>query len=257
MDNETLHLQLTRGEVLWLGRIFSKTAFPFLFPAGKLPDMQSLAAEIRDGRDSLIQKQWVVKAGHGRFEVDRLIYFLVDWLSQPEEVAVVETVAPENSLLHYALYKKDGHFLWVEVQTEHFELTLCPDTISLSEVLYTRFLQTAEDHKQRSEKEFPLLQPLELIQLAWKSEQKAKEALRVANYLPDQIHSLLPWLAKLNAAGIITKYAYHKSEEEPVAQYLFVKDEEGYWLSDPVDQNPKIFIMNPISSSSLITQIIE
>ena len=256
MEKQSYSLELSNAELIWLSRIFSKIALPLLFSASDSANLRKAEAEIEKGRDSLIAKKWMTRSGNGSFQVDRLLYFLVDWLSQPEEVIAVNNIHKEKPSSQFLFHQKDDHYLLVIPQGEAFKFELLAD----QKASKTAILQQGgfEDKKCASlpPVRLPMLQPLELVQLTWQSTDKAAEAMRVGGVDGGTTQECIPWLAELTSAGLITKYDYEKNGESPLTQVLYAENENGFWLSSFFDEKQNLFLMENITREIIITRIL-
>ena len=257
MEKTNFEISFTQGELFWLGSVFGKAQFPLINPAYTAPDAQKLGEEMKTGRDSLIRRRLVFDSGQGTFQVERLVYFLVDWLSQPENVTVIEMDGREGTGFLTAVHEKQGHYLTVKVNKGSFDLCLFPDASAISQEIAGHFEKPAKEGKDKQVRMFPLLQPLYLVRLAWKSEEKAEEAMRVRGYEKKYTRQTVDWLAQLAKAGSITRYAYSTNGEKPVAQSLFALDQDGYWLSQTNPQEGADFEIRNVPAAEIVQRIIE
>jgi hypothetical protein len=237
MANDDYAIQLTRGEILWLGRVLGKMSFPILIPKGSGLDFQKLAGEIGEGKKALLSKGWVNAPAKNRYEVDKLIYFLVDWLSQPGEVTVCNVIFPEGEPVHCAVYQKENHRMLVQFKGEVLEIQLFKEAAALRYRLADIVHGYESPTLAPASRQIPNLQPLELIRLAWRSPEKADEALRVAKFEPPLIQDFIAWTKSIKSAGLITKFDYDKNEEAPQGQSLYLIDDSGTWISELAEQN--------------------
>lgn len=252
MKFETYSIQLTFGEVLWIGRIFGKNAFPFLFPYEKQPNLASMAGEIEQGRESLIKKGWARKNLNKTYTIDRLVYFLVDWLSQPEKVAVIDSISRIADSLHLAIHEKQGHYLFVEFVSEGIRLTLHKDRHSLLASLVGLFPVNSKTPESFGQRVFPILQPIELIRLAWKSREMASESLLVAGFQPEKTEEYLKSIDLIQTAGMISLFDYDKNETEPQEQGLFIFDSAGDWFGQCNGMDEMVVEMQPVDRTKML-----
>jgi hypothetical protein len=257
MNKEIFTLTLTTGELFWLGRIFGKNEFPFLFPGENQPDLQQMAAAIQTGRETLIKKGWV-KSNEGKtYQVDRLIYFLVDWLSQPEKVTVVDTISRARDPLHYVIHERQGHFLLVEFQVDGIQITLYKDYLSLSARLVDLFGGEGKSTKTNESRVFPILQPIELIKLSWKSNEMAMDSLLAAGFNKKKAEGYIHWIDQVESAGMISLFEYAKDEQVPRKQGLFIIDPDGDWLGQDLGLDEKVIVMTPVNRQDFVTRFWE
>ncbi|GEM_PF-6885814 len=252
MKLEPYSIQLTFGEVLWIGRIFGKNAFPFLFPYEKQPDLASMAGEIEQGRESLIKKGWARRNLNKTYTIDRLVYFLVDWLSQPEKVAVIDSISLAQDSSHFTIHEKQGHYLCVEFVSEGIQLTLHKDRQSLVDSLAGLFPSNDRSAGSVKQRVFPILQPIELIRLAWKSREMARESLLVAGFKPDKADEYLKSIDLIQTAGLISLFDYDKNETEPQKQGLFIFDSAGDWFGQCNGMDEMVVVMQPVDRMKML-----
>ncbi len=252
MKTETFSVQLSFGEILWVGRIFGKNAFPFLFPSDHQPDLAGMAEEINHGRETLLQKGWIKRNADNTYTVDRLIYFLVDWLSQPEKVAVVDTISNSTEATHLLIHEKANHFLFVDFNQDGIRLSLFKDWRSLLDHLTELLPASSKTTGHSKSKVFPILQPIELIRLTWKSVPMARESLLAAGFQPDKADEYLNSIQKIQTAGMISLFNYEVNESEPHKQGLFIFDVEGDWLGECNGTDEMVVVMQPIDRSKII-----
>lgn len=252
MKTETYSIQLSFGEILWVGRIFGKNAFPFLFPSDHQPDLAGMAKEITHGRETLLQKGWIKRNDDNTYTVDRLIYFLVDWLSQPEKVAVLDTISISAEEKHYLIHEKANHFLLVEFIREGIGIYLFKDWRSLLDHLSGLFPAGNKTVEHLQPWVFPILQPIELIRLTWKSMPMARESLLAAGFQPEKADEYLKSIEKIQTAGMISLFDCEVNESEPQKQGLFIFDAEGDWLGECNGTDEMVVVMQPVDRSKII-----
>lgn len=252
MNPQTFSIQLSFGEILWVGRIFGKNAFPFLFPSENQPDLAGMAEEISQGSETLLQKGWIKRNPDNTYTVDRLIYFLVDWLSQPETVTVVDTISKSTEATHLLIHEKAGHFLFVEFIREGVHLTLYEDRQSLLVHLSGLFPGGSKSSEPLGQRVFPILQPIELIRLAWKSVPMARESLLAAGFKSEKADEYLRSIEKIQTAGMVSLFDYEFNESEPRKQGLFIFDPEGDWLGECNGTDEMVVVMQPVDRSTII-----
>jgi hypothetical protein len=255
MNNQAFSIELSTAELLWLSRLFNKIELPLLFPAEQIPNQQELQDGLTETRDHLLAKKWVTHSGKGSFKVDRLLFLLIDWLSQPELITSVNLTTRDEGSRILSLYAKQTHYLLVVPQGDQLGFTFLPNDRAASEFFGKQVSLPPSPSPSKQPVTMPSYQTADLIKLVWHSPVKAVEVWLAQGYQTNDCQQWANWLSDVSLMGLISKYDYDKQGISPISQSLFLQNADGFWTSSIVDQSSKTLMFKNVTTETVLEQL--
>lgn len=244
-ETERFALELTEGELLWLLQALGK--LNVVLPRGSFYSLTSatLHEHLERGRMELVQRGLIrPRAGIG-MEIDRFIVSLVEWISAPEKIALIQVLRSPTESCTAGLYSRARKSLLFESLNDCYRLILFRKDEDLWAYIRDLFgiPLTINPNLGRV---FRLPEPISLLRLFWRDPQAVQYALRVCGMTLDESSTALDCLREWKT---LTQLNFLQAEEKElcsVGTCFLASDGTHLWATSIHKMETRDFVFVPL-----------
>lgn len=242
---EEFSLEISKGALFWLMQALGKV--DVVLPGN--PFCSLTPAELNvcldQGRMELIQHGLIRPTASIGVEIDRFIASLVEWLSAPERLVLIQVLRSQAEARTAGLYSRAEKSLLLEFVNDCYHLLLFQEDESLWTHCRNLFGVpiTIEPNPGPT---LRLPEPIPILSLFWRDSQAAHRALQVCGLPPSEISVALDCLRDWKSLTQLTFFRAQKGELRLVGMRFLASNGAHLWSTTLGKTGTKEFLFAPV-----------
>jgi len=239
-DTGQFTIELTPGELLWLGRALGKLRLSLPGDPYRHLLQAEAEAQVRQGGESLAKRGLIRPTGGPAWEVDRFAAILFEWLSEAESFTLAEVLPRGKEPRQAGVYFLQGKGLLVRYEAGTYHLHL----FESDDDLRRGFLDFLGLPSRPSPDPLPALrfpQPAQLMPLIWRDPDAALRALENSGLSRSKAKSTLARLQSWDFLVSLTSYRPVDESLQPVSLQFLGGNESRLWGSKVESKEVELF----------------
>lgn len=225
-------LELSASELYWLASAFGQLRLPLIENPFAGLTSSRLQAVLDEGQASLQQRRLIQRQPGAGWQVERVAAALTRWLTEPENVIVIEVHQQDGTKRRAIAYHREDVALFMEESTPmRFTLhSKAPGLLSSIEA----FLNIMADSNIPAE-DLQIIQPEYLLPLTWYSPKSAVTVLERAGLSHNEATGVTSRLEKITGTALLTSYKLEGNTMHTTDRQIILWRDEGCWAGEISD----------------------